>query len=296
MVGRLVERWASGCERPLPWRGERDPYRVLVSEVMLQQTQAARVAAAYPAFLSRFPDAAALARAGSAGVLRAWGNLGYNRRAVALWRACRAIVDAGFPRTVDELERLPGVGPYTARAVASFAFACDVGVVDANVRRVLTRLYGLAPDADVQAFADELVPGGRSAVWNQAMIDLGALVCRPRSPSCSACPLARRCAFSKGRRAPARTRAREPAFEATPRYVRGRIVAELRLTPRSVGLSTLRERVGVSPDRFASAVRALERDGIVSLRGGRVSLGAAPTAPSTEAPRGRKRGTASRRG
>lgn len=261
---------------------------------MLQQTQAARVAVAYPAFLARFPDVRALARAGSADVLRAWGSLGYNRRAVALSRASRAIVDRGFPRTVEELERLPGVGLYTARAIASFAFGCDVGVVDANVRRVLTRLYGLPPQADVQARADELVPKGRAAEWNQAVIDLGALVCRPRAPSCSACPLERRCAFANGRRPRAPGRSPEPSFPTTARYVRGRIVAELRRCRRPVELMTLRRRVGVGSERFEKALRALERDGIVSVRRRRVVLGV--TEPATGARSRRKRGSASRRG
>src|SRR5438445_2102602 len=134
-IRRAVRRWAATVDRPLPWRGERDPYRLLVSEVMLQQTQASRVIEPYRRFLERFPTVESLAEADAADVLREWGSLGYNRRALNLWRTAQAIVErGGFPRTVDELEGLPGIGPYTARAVASFAFAADWGVGEAHVR------------------------------------------------------------------------------------------------------------------------------------------------------------------
>jgi A/G-specific adenine glycosylase len=258
----------------LPWRDERDPYRVLVSEVMLQQTQASRVIGPYAAFLARFPTAARLAEAGPGEVLRAWGSLGYNRRALALWRAAVRITEGGFPRTVAELEMLAGVGPYTARAIASFAFGLDVGVVDANVRRVLTRLYGMDPTADVQALADRLVPRSRSAMWNQAMIDLGAVVCRARRPTCHLCPLERSCRWAVGERPGAEQRAPAPAFATTSRYARGRVVAALRRSKRAIGLRELRLDAGLNVKRFAGAVRDLERDGIIAVRGERVVLGA----------------------
>jgi A/G-specific adenine glycosylase len=245
---------------------------VLVSEVMLQQTQATRVAPAYKRFLRRFPTVRALASASAADVLREWGSLGYNRRALNLWRAARLVVANGsFPRTVEELQALPGVGPYTSRAVASFAFGVDCGVVDANVRRVITRALGAA---DVQAAADELIPYGDSASWNQAMIDLGALVCRARNPSCPTCPLRRSCSWS-----PSPPSSRRPAarFEATSRYVRGRIVAELRMRP--VSIDTLRRRVGVAKGRFDSALASLENDGLVHRAAGRASLGDGTASP-----------------
>jgi A/G-specific adenine glycosylase len=191
-----------------------------------------------------------------------------------LWRCAGRIAKTGFPTAVEELEALPGVGPYTARAVASFAFDAEIGVVDANVRRVLTRLYGLSPDADVQALADSLVPPKSSAQWNQAMIDLGAVVCRARNPSCSTCPLEDPCAWANGRRPDARKRAPVPRFETTTRYARGRVVAVLRRSSRPVELGSLRDETGLTPKRFAEAIRSLERDGLVTVRGGRVVLGA----------------------
>ena len=190
---------------------------------MLQQTQASRVAELYPRFLDRFPTVEALACADGGDVLRAWENLGYNRRALNLWRTARAIVDRGsFPRTIDALDTLPGIGAYTARAVASFAFDVDVAAVDANVRRVVTRLYG--DDQDVQARADGLVPHGRAAAWNQALIDLGAEVCRARGPRCEVCRCARcvrgsadrRRRAGAGPRSPSRTPAASRAAAPSP--------------------------------------------------------------------------------
>jgi A/G-specific adenine glycosylase len=255
-VRRAVRRWASTVDRPLPWRGERDPYRVLVSEVMLQQTQAGRVIEPYLRFLKRFPSVGALASAEQADVLREWGTLGYNRRAQNLWRAARAIIErGGFPRTVEELQELPGLGPYTSRAVASFAFDADCGVVDANVRRVISRALG---DGDVQEKADALAPRGSSAAWNQTMIDLGALVCTARKPACGQCPLRRWCTWTAS---PSPARRSERPFKETSRYVRGRIVAELRCGPRTV--AALREHAGVEQARFDAALASLERDGLV---------------------------------
>ena len=295
-------------DRPLPWRGERDPYRVLVAEVMLQQTQASRVAKAYPVFLRRFPSARRLAAAPASEALRAWGDLGYNRRALNLWRACRTVVEPdGFPRTVEGLQALPGIGPYTARAVASFSFGAPVGVVDANVRRVLTRTHGLAADvrpATVQAIADRLVPRDRSGAWNQAMIDLGALVCRSRTPSCGVCALRRRCAWAGGHRPSvgrpgprARVKESEPPFETTTRYVRGRIVAELRRGNGSLDVRALRRRVSVEEPRFVAALASLKRDGLATRTGRRVALGDGEVSGRASAARRRRqRRTVSRRG
>jgi A/G-specific adenine glycosylase len=271
---RSVLAWSAGHVRALPWREERDPYRVLVSEVMLQQTQAARVAPSYLSFLRRFPTVEALADAGPAEAMRAWGNLGYNRRALNLWRAARSVVERGsFPRTVEGLRDLPGVGPYTARAVAAFAFGAHTGAVDANVRRVLTRATGLAPDADVQELADTLAPRGGSGRWNQALFDLGADVCRPRRPGCGDCPVGGRCAWAAGHR-PARARAGPSPvrFETTTRYARGRVVRALRAADSSQPVAALLRATGLDRERLEDALRTLERDGLVERSGARVSL------------------------
>lgn len=252
---------------------------------MLQQTQAARVVDPYLAFLRRFPTVSALACARPADVLRAWGSLGYNRRALDLWRAAQLVDADGFPRTVADLDALPGIGAYTARAVASFAFGADVGVVDANVRRVLTRVYALPPDADVQPLADRLTPRGRSAAWNQSMIDFGAVVCRARTPSCSDCPLWRSCGWRSGRRPQGRVRAPAPAFVTTSRYARGRIVGALRRSRHPLQRGSLRRTTGLTARRFDAAMRSLERDGMISLRGEKVALG--PSGREREARRRR---------
>lgn len=247
---------------------------------MLQQTQALRVAPLYEAFIERFPTVAHLARASSADVLRAWQNLGYNRRALNLLRTAHAVSAAGaFPTTVDELRRLPGIGPYTARAVASFAFDVDVGVVDANVRRVLTRYTGLPPEADVQAIADTLVTPRRSARWNQAMIDLGAEVCRARDPRCAGCPLRDGCAWDAGTRF-APERKASVRFEETTRYARGRVVASLREAFGPLTRVQIVRRTGLEPGRVIDALATLERDGLVTVRGTEVVLGSSAPSPA----------------
>jgi A/G-specific adenine glycosylase len=248
--------WYERVRRPLPWRETRDPYALLVSEVMLQQTQATRVVPYYERFLARFPTPEALAAAPAADVLRAWSGLGYNRRALALQRAARAVSRSGWP---DDLTELPGVGAYTAAAVASFAWDEEVAAVDTNVRRVLERRDGRRRTAqELAARAAELLPAGRAAAFNQAMMELGATVCRPRRPGCGACPLQAGCA-SAGRvppAAPAR-RARGERFEDSDRWARGRIVAALAAGEPPPALD---------PARRERAEAGLLRDGLAVRR------------------------------
>jgi A/G-specific adenine glycosylase len=244
---------------------------VLVSEVMLQQTQAARVAEIYPRFVARFPTVDAMAAVDAATVIRAWENLGYNRRALNMWRAALAISERGaFPRTSAELETLPGIGPYTARAVASFAFGERVAAVDANVKRVLLRLYGDA--IDVQATGDALV--GRDApVWNQAMIDFGAVVCTARNPRCDACPLSGVCSWRRSRPA-ARPKATSIRFEDTSRFARGRVVEALR-EHGAMTRAQLAQRVALSNGRIDDALGSLQADELVHRTGRTIALGPA---------------------
>lgn len=260
--------WYAAVRRDLPWRRTSDPYRILVSEVMLQQTQVARVLPYYEAWLERFPDAAVLAAAPTADVLRLWSGLGYNRRALALQAACGVVASEGWPRTVAGLLALPGVGPYTAAAVASFAFGAHAAAVDTNVRRVIERLdrrRRRAPDLARRAAA--IVPDGRAADWNQALMELGATVCTARAPSCEACPAAS--CRSRGRPhdwgAPARRAAADRVrFEDTDRYVRGRIVAAL---VAGTGLPD-----GIEAERLERALAGLVRDGLVVRDAGAVRL------------------------
>jgi A/G-specific adenine glycosylase len=188
--------WYDRHARDLPWRESSDPYRVWVSEIMLQQTRVAAVIAHYHEFLRRFPTVEKLARAREASVLAAWSGLGYYRRARMLHAGAKVVARRGsFPATVEELRELPGVGRYTAAAIASIAFGKCVAVVDGNVERVLQRISGRRMgDADFWIAAQELLDRGRPGDFNQAMMELGAVVCTPRGPRCLGCPVVESCA------------------------------------------------------------------------------------------------------
>ncbi len=192
--------WFDAAGRDLPWRsgeeGRRDPYRVWVAEVLLQQTQVVRGLQYYGRFLQAFPTVEALARAPVEDVLKAWEGCGYYARARLLHRAAQQVAVSGWPSGYDGWRALPGVGPYTAAAVTSLAYGERRAVSDGNVRRVLSRLYGEArpTDAWVQAQADALLDPARPGAWNEAVMDLGATVCTPRNPRCPHCPLTAHCA------------------------------------------------------------------------------------------------------
>jgi len=229
-----VLAWGVPRLRDLPWRRTRDPWAVLVSEVMLQQTQVARVIPRWEAFLGRFPTPAACAASPLGDVLREWQGLGYPRRARNLHTTAQRVVDlGGFPRDLDGLLALPGVGQYTARAVMAFAFDLDAAVVDTNIARVYARVAGerLTPKR-LQATADDACPSGDAWVWNQCLMDLGAVLCRPRDPRCGECPLRARCAWhAVGGPDPAvgssGVSGRQARFEGSDRQARGRLMKAL---------------------------------------------------------------------
>ena len=206
---------------------------------MLQQTQVSRVLPRYTAFLTAFPTAATCAASPLADVVRAWEGLGYNRRAVNLHRAAVRITADGFPSTLAGLMTLPGVGPYTARAVLAYAYEADVAVVDTNVARIVARVQGRRLSSkEAQAAADALAPPGESWAWNQAMMDLGAQRCRPRQPRCDDCPLAPWCAWHGAGVPPpdpafgsAHVSGGQSPFDGSDRQGRGRLVAALRRGP-----------------------------------------------------------------
>ncbi len=229
--------WYASTARALPWRKTRDPYAILVSEVMLQQTQVDRVVPRYERWLARWPTVGALAAAPAADAIVEWQGLGYNRRALLLHRAARQVADEGWP---DDLTRLPGVGAYTAAALANFAFGQDVLPRDVNVERVERRTG--------HAFT------GRAA---QALMDLGATVCLARIPRCESCPLASACPSRGTRDEPLR---RQSRFEGS---FRQRRAAALRLVA---------EETRTESELDADALRSLERDGLVVVADGRVSL------------------------
>ena len=229
--------WFQANARDLPWRKTSDPYEILVSEVMLQQTQVERVVPRYRTWLERWPTVAALATASPAEVIREWQGLGYNRRGLNLHRAARIVAERGWP---DDLTELPGVGPYTASAVANFAFGRDALPVDTNVRRVQERTgHTFTPRAA------------------QALMDLGATVCLARVPRCGACPLAGGCPSRGKRYEPLR---RQSRFEGS---FRQRRAATLRLVAAA-------EQSLAELDR--DAVHSLHADGLVTVAEGRVSL------------------------
>jgi len=183
-------RWFDGNRRELPWRADRDPYHVWISEIMLQQTRVAVVRDRYADFLRRFPSVERLAAAKLPDVLAAWSGLGYYRRARALHAAARQLVEhgLGFPRTPEELASLPGIGRYTAAAIASIAFDQPCAVVDGNVERVLGRLFRVR-EREAWRAAEELLSPSRPGDFNQAMMELGATVCLPKAPRCAQCPV-----------------------------------------------------------------------------------------------------------
>ena len=261
-----VLAWGAPQLRDLPWRAVRDPWAILVAEVMLQQTQAERVVPKWHSFLDSYPDAGACAAASLGDVLRLWQGLGYPRRARNLQTAAEVVVErhgGSLPDDLDALLALPGIGPYTARAVLAFAFERDVAVVDTNIARVLARTAGrrLTPK-QAQTIADEVVPEGHGWIWNQALMDLGATVCRPR-PHCDRCPLAARCSWNAtGHPDPdpavgsAGVSTRQAPFDGIDRQARGRILRMLGDGPQPASHFDAR------------IVATLVADGLVELRDG----------------------------
>lgn len=295
---RLLSWYRRHGRSLLPWRTGRHPYRTVVSEFMLAQTQVERVVPQFEAFLARFPDFATLARATPADVLRQWKGLGYNSRAVRLQQLARIVIErfgGELPRDRESLRSLPGVGEYTAAAIRAFAFDLDDAPIDTNIGRIVNRLtFGLeypsaAHPREVDARARALLPPGRAHDWNSALMDLGAAVCTARAPKCLICPLREDCASAPidaaqlerlraAAGAPRSPKARLP-FERTTRYARGRIVDRLReLAPgERISLLDLHHAVEpVMPERSLEEIQgfvaALAREGLVTHDGTSVAL------------------------
>ncbi len=295
---RLLDWYRRHGRGGLPWRTARDPYRTVVSEFMLQQTQVDRVVPKFEAFVARFPDFAALSEASTADVLRAWKGLGYNSRAVRLKRLAQAVVErfaGAMPSDVAALRSLPGIGAYTAAAVRAFAFDIDDAPLDTNVRRIVHRIFfgvEYPPAAGIRELdesARALAPAGEAHDWNSAMMDLGATICTARAPKCLLCPLCRDCtaapidavALERARELGAKPRSPQNAiaFAATTRYARGRIIDRLRDLPPGRRISLLELHAAIEPavpgrtiEELGGLVAALERDGLVTHDGNLVAL------------------------
>lgn len=298
---RRLLTWYRGHGRDLPWRRTNDPYHAMVAEFMLQQTGVGRVLPVYSSFLERFPTLQALVNSPVADVIRAWSGMGYNRRAINLRRAARTIVDehgGNVPRDTADLEKLPGIGRYTAAAIACFAFHRSVPVMDTNIRRVLGRLITGQSDVDADAgwtLSEAAVPrdGARASAWHQALMDLGTTVCTARRPKCGECPVNNLCAarpLFDGANEPQiryseisnalptlkvaeRPRQSQQGWIGTTRYYRGRIVEALR---NHVNGAMLLDELGPQVrDEYTPAqhmewlrglLAALERDGLVMVK------------------------------
>lgn len=277
IAASLIE-WGSGSLRDLPWRRTNDPWRVLVSEVMLQQTSVARVMPKYEAFLDAFPTPGALAAAPLGVALRLWSGLGYPRRCRNLQATAVVLheqFDDHMPESIDELLKLPGIGQYTARAVLAFAHRTDVAVVDVNVSRVLSRLEGVPMKARaLQNFADELVPQGLGWEWNQVMMDFGERHCTVRSPLCDSCPVRTQCKYKGVGEDPAQLSAGvskpQPRFEGSDRQARGRAL-------RAVGDGSQRitdvvAAMHVDEDRAKKLIAMLVEEGLLQRTGNTITL------------------------
>ena len=259
--------WGLPRLRDLPWRRTRDPWAILVSEVMLQQTQVARVVPKWHGFLAAYPSPVECAEASLGDVLRLWQGLGYPRRARNLHAAATQIVALGqFPSTLETLLLLPGVGEYTARAVLAFAFEADVAVVDTNIARVLARLAGHRLTArQAQAAADVALPAGDSWLWNQCLIDLGAVLCRPVSPQCDVCPVQNQCAWRGSGDDPsygsAGVSTRQSRFAGSDRQARGLLMKAL--VDGQVSIDRIAAVMRCDATRAARLVDDLQREELV---------------------------------
>ncbi len=288
-------KWFAVHRRSLPWRENPAPYQVLVSECMLQQTQVSRVMEKFPEFLARFPSIAALARASKADVIKAWSGMGYNRRALLLQKCAQAVMKehgGNIPNTAQKLLKLPGIGAYTAGAIASFAYNLPEPAIDVNVRRIYMRYFhgkdqgapsGAEDEKQLYEFVRSTLPGGKSRELHNALMDFGSLVCKRKAPACSSCPLQKQCSFfplyglKKEKALFVMERPREKGVyengKFTPdRLFRGRIVEYARQHEgKEVALEELGNAV---KSKFAQKdtswllqlCRRLEKDGLITFK------------------------------
>lgn len=274
---KILFAWHKKHYREMPWRNTHDPYEILVSEIMLQQTQVDRVRKKYAEFIKKFPRAEVLARAPLREVLRTWSGLGYNRRAKYLHECAKELArvyGGKFPQTFDELVRLPGIGRSTAGALLAFSFGADTPMIDTNIRRILIRVFFSTKDApkkfptdkELYAFAVSLIPKGKGRMWNYAMLDLGASLCTARNHS-DACPLLP----LHGKVSDFVYKKPQKKFKDSRRYYRGQIMKFL-TKGHSLRVSQLPKLLGKTAGEISPIIEGLHRERLVVLSCGSISL------------------------
>ena len=277
LITKSLLHWYKRNARPLPWRKTRNPYRILVSEVMLQQTQVSRVLQKYPEFLRCFPNFSSLALGQTADVIRAWSGMGYNNRAIRLHQIAKEIMNDNnghLPSDIQILQKLPGIGRYTAHAVACFSFGQHTAVVDTNVRRVLSRLFPkLFHSIDEWELAESMLPKRKAYEWNQALMELGSTLCTAAHPRCVDCPLKQHCPSAFQIHKPKKSHTGKNHRAMIPnRMYRGRIVALLRTLSRRQSIESNRLFQMIQPEarsrnqkRFSLILIGLQRDGLIEI-------------------------------
>ncbi len=285
-VKRTILRWYKQQGRTLPWRHISNPYRILVSEIMLQQTQVSRVLEKYPEFLRRFPSVHSLATARQRDVVHAWQGMGYNNRAVRLHKCAQAIVrqhDGRIPQDFFSLISMPGIGKYTANALLSSAFGKQLPIVDVNVQRVLSRIFWrmestavMRTQQEIWELAANILPKNNAYNWNQSLMDLGAIICTARNPKCDNCPVAMMCASRRRmKRAVAARVKNEPSLNGTPnRLYRGKIIEQLRqlngtgsIRVNNLGKAILPTYTARNEAWLMKLITSLHKDGLIRILG-----------------------------
>ncbi len=291
LVQKNILDWYAQEKRDLPWRETTDPYKILVSEIMLQQTQVDRVIPKYQNFLLQFPTVESLAKASSAEVIVAWSGLGFNRRALRLAELAKKIVQLKkFPETEKELLILKGIGPYTASAVASFAFNQDVIVLDTNIRRVFHRLsfehkttQNELLTKELETLAARLLPKGNSRIWHNALMDFGATICLAQTPKCLQCPIQTLCSFKKVLETSSReeqqvllsltrVKNKQGTFKNSERFYRGKILDYLRMKGSCLEEELLKSFQEIYQKDVRSLLKILEKEQFLTLKDEKVFL------------------------
>ena len=273
-------QWYRSKGRALPWRNTRDPYAVFIAEIMLQQTQVNRVIPKWYSFLSLYPNWASLASAPPAGLIRQWVGLGYNNRVIRARKTAQIVqkqYHGRLPSAPELLEALPGIGKYTSAAIQCFAFGKSVPVVDVNVNRVLTRFYGITTTqkpTHIRELANQALPKKDTYEWNQALMDIGASICKAKTINCTICPLTKSCSTSSAGTTPVifPSNASQGKYLGSNRYFRGRILnlLKLHMQNRKLGIDQLSTALQQhtsddNMEQIKKALQGLQRDELVDL-------------------------------